>query len=293
VTERIPRATDTAGLLLGDLHPGDRVGEYVIDAPCASRGTGHVYEATHRLLPRRVHIKVIPAAHTGTSVGVDLLREACMVESLDHPGIPRVHECGLLADRRPWIATEMVDGVSLAKRYDGDRISLREAVSIVRHVAEILEHAHARGLAHRNVTPDAIVFPIHERRFPLCLVDWSAARTRDSRSPQPMATPTQCTAPEHVHGNVDERADIHALGVIAHELLRVADPERRPPVFTALVETMVARAPDARPCARIVREHAAWLVLEIEHAAADDTLAIPMVIHEERTEVMTREPTTS
>ncbi len=286
---RIPRATDTDGLLLGDLAPGARVGEYVVEAVLATRGTGHVYEATHRVLPRRVHIKVIPAAQGSTqALSIELLREACIVDALDHPGIPRIYECGALPDRRPWIATELVEGVSLATRCELEELPLRDAAAIVRDVADILDHAHARGLVHRNVIPQAIVFPTQRRRFPVCVVDWSGARTRDSRTPLPMVAQARSRpylAPEHARGIVDERADIYSLGVIARELLRRADPDRRPPIFAALVKTMTSPDPAERPTASSVREHAAWLVDEIDREAAGIDPAIPEPIPHERTEV--------
>ena len=293
VDRRIPRATDTDGLLLGDLAPGTRVGEYVIECPLATRGTGHVYQASHRLLPRRVHLKVIPAATGTQSPAIELLREACIVEALDHPGIPRIYECGMLPDRRPWIATELVEGTSVATLLL-DPVVMRDAAAIVRDVAEILEHAHARGLVHRNVVPQAIVFPHPPRRFPVCLVDWSGARTRDSRTPLPMRSPTPYVAPEHAH-HVDERADIYALGVIARELLRRTDPDARPPIFSALVKTMTSAEPGARPTACSVREHAAWLVDEIERERerADYEAAIPQPIKEERSKMMSRRVVTS
>lgn len=286
MADRFPRATDTSGLLLGDLPPGTRVGEYVIEAARPTRGTGHLYEAVHRVLPRRVQLKVIPAAQLGTSsFALDLLREACMVEALDHPGIPRVYECGMLPDRRPWIATELVDGTSLASLRDRAVLTVRQLAALVRDVADILDHAHARGLVHRNVTPEAVVVPRQHRRFPVYLVDWSGARTRDSRTPLPMASPTRYAAPERARGITDERADIYALGVIAREALRTIETDCRPPILTALAKTMAADDPAQRPAARHVRAHLDWLVDALDRAPDP---AVPVPVREERTELLSR-----
>src|SRR5215204_1937057 len=101
---RVARGTDNNGLLLGDLVAGTRLGEFVIESSLGARGTGHVYKATHLVLPRRATIQVLPAAEGAVrSVALDLLREACIVDAVDHPGMPRIFECGMLADRRPWI----------------------------------------------------------------------------------------------------------------------------------------------------------------------------------------------
>ena len=151
MVDRAPRATDTDGLSLGDLLPGARVGEYVIEHKLATRGTGHVYGAIHLVLPRRVTIKVMPAAQAwARSVALELLREACIVDALDHPGIPRVYECGMLAEaggRGPRRKARR----RLEPR-DDPRVPLGrsapEAAAIVRDVAAILEHVHDRGLIH-------------------------------------------------------------------------------------------------------------------------------------------------
>ncbi|MGE5185413.1 MAG: protein kinase domain-containing protein, partial [Acidobacteriota bacterium] len=210
--------------MLGELGPGARIGEYVIERSAPTRGTGHLYEATHRVLPRRVTLKVLPAAAPWNSaLAVQLLREACIVEALDHPGIPRVYECGTLADRRPWVATEIVVGPTLTQQIATRALSVVQVVAIVRDVAETLAYAHARGLVHRAVSPRAIVFPPGARRFPLCLVDWSSARTRDSTTPLPFAPPLAVApylAPEQLRGgDTDDRGDVFALGMVARELI--------------------------------------------------------------------------
>ncbi len=286
MVDRAPRATDTDGLLLGDLLPGTRIGQYVIEHKLPTRGTGHVYAAVHVVLPRRVTIKVMPAANAWSrEVALELLREACIVDALDHPGIPRVYECGMLADRRPWTATELVDGPTLAMSLQCRSVSALEAAAIVRDVAEILDYTHGRGLVHRNVTPTAIIFPQPTRRFPLCLADWSGARAHDSTSPIPMRT-TAYTAPEqHADQSVDGRTDIYSLGMIAHELLQRACPGTAPPVFAALVQRMVSPHPAHRPIAREVRDHATWLADQI-----DPDFAIPEAIDDEPTAPMDSVP---
>jgi len=286
MANRYPRATDGDGLLLGDLEAGARIGEYVVEGRLATRGTGHVYEAVHVVLPRRVTIKVMPAAQEWVrAIALDLLREACIIDALDHPGIPRLYECGTLSDRRPWIATELVEGTSVAAVSATRAMSANEIACLVRDVAEVLDHAHRRGLVHRNMTPSTIVLPAGPRRFPICVVDWSGARTLDSSSPLPMLTAARArpyVAPEQLAGEViDGRADVYSLGVIARELLRDVAPDAAPPVLTALLERMRSRDRDQRPTSDMVFDAAAWVVtqLEPEHAipdAIDDDATLPI-----------------
>lgn len=279
MADRSVRATDTEGLLLGTLRPGDRVGEYIVEAQVAGRGTGLAYEAIHVVLPRRVTIKVRPAHQWAKSIAHDLLREACIIDALDHPGIPRLYECGMLPDHRPWTATELVDGTSVQMAIERNlsaaqtSIDMPVAAAIIRDVAEILDYAHSRGLVHNHVTTESIILPSTPRRFPVCLVDWSGARAHDSATPLPLLPGLNArpfASPELRHGDaIDGRSDVYSLGIIARELLRRAqiDP---PPVFAALVHRMLAADPTRRPSADEVRDHAAWLAEQIDVDVALD-----------------------
>jgi serine/threonine protein kinase len=282
-------ATDTDGLFLGDLPPGTRVGDYTIEATISARGTGVVYRATHLVLPRRVTIKIMPAVHEWSrKLATQLLREACIVEALDHPGIARIYECGVLADKRPWVAAELVEGQPLADVI-GDGIERRmsplQLATLIRDVAEILEHAHRRGVVHCNLTPQAIVIPARERpRFPVTVGDWAGARTFDSTTPAPLLpTPVR---PHHspeqrVGGAIDGRTDVYALGALAYRALYGADPEPGthpalqdiPPMLAALVAQMLATDPARRPNAESIRSSAELTTTLLEAEAEQDDRA--------------------
>src|SRR4029078_10856390 len=93
--------------------PGARIGDYEVEREAHYEEAAVVYLATHVVLPRKAYIKV---THPGSRASaLHLLREACILEALSHTGIPRVHECGVLADRRPWCAIEVLPGVRLSR----------------------------------------------------------------------------------------------------------------------------------------------------------------------------------
>ncbi len=258
-----PRATDSAGLLLGTLAVGGRIDDYVIDAQLPSRGTGHMYLATHVMLPRRAVFKVLPAVVAGArELAMELLREACIIDSVDHPGVPRLYETGMLPSRRLFVAIEHVDGLTLASALDARAVEDHAVLSIVRDVADVLACVHAQGLIHGNVVPSAIVVPSKTRRHPICLVDWASARTVDSVRPLPLAPPHESVgylAPEQLQGlPIDGRADVYALGMVARELGADSESEL-PPLFIALVDRMTAPEIEQRPSAAEVRDATAWL----------------------------------
>jgi serine/threonine protein kinase len=268
-SRRVARGTDNNGLLLGDLVAGTRLGEFVISDSIGARGTGHIYKATHLVLPRRATIHVLPAAEgLARSVVLDLLREACIVDAVDHPGMPRIFECGMLPDRRAWIASELIEGVTVSHLLETRRVSINEVIAIVRDVAEILAESHRRGLVHCSVAPSSIVIPAQPRRFALCLVDWVAARVHDSTAPLPMVVGGRYVAPEQASAvAVSDRSDVYSLGRIGRDLLDCADSTDVPPMFAALLDSMVAEDPQTRPSSAEVRNTAVWLATQLAPAS--------------------------
>ncbi|HEY5925511.1 MAG TPA: protein kinase [Kofleriaceae bacterium] len=278
---RLPRGTDNSGLRLGDLAPGTRLGEFVIEDSLGARGSGQLYRATHLVLPRRATIKVLPAPEGAVrNVAIDLFREACIVDAVDHPGMPRVFECGMLADRRPWIATELIEGVTVEHLLETGRVSITEVIAIVRDVADILAESHRRGLVHGSVAPSSIVIPTQPRRFPLCLVDWVAARAHDSTAPLPLVVGGRYVSPEQANAiAVTDRSDVYSLGRVARDLLDCVGGDDVSPMFAALLHSMLADARSQRPTSADVRNTAAWLAEELGPAASagpdTDEVAVP------------------
>src|SRR5689334_4481434 len=103
------------------LRNGELVSAYRVDQVIGSGGMGWVYRAHHALTGRVVALKVLRAEQLHHDRALDrMMREATILASVAHPGIPRFYECGLIDDGRPWIAMELVEGVSLATRMGGE-----------------------------------------------------------------------------------------------------------------------------------------------------------------------------
>jgi hypothetical protein len=236
--------------------PGDRIGDYHVERQVAYEENAVVYLATHVVLPRQAYLKV---THPGSrDAAIHLLREACILEALSHAGIPRVHECGVLADRRPWSAIERVPGVTLARFAGGRPVAVADLVVVLRDVADILRHAHERGVVHRRLTATAIV-RTQRRRCTYAICDWRDAHTLDTEAAV----------------SVDPRDDVHTLGEVAFRALTGGPVEpavsaqthcpAAPPELIALIDQMLAE-PVARPTAIEVFERALWLCDALEIA---------------------------
>lgn len=241
---------------------GCRIGDYVIE-----REDGDGYVATHVLLPRRVRLSVMHPTFVGLRpVAVRMMREACILEALRHPGVPRVYEVGVLADQRtqrPWIASELVEGESLAETMLlGGYISVVELLAVLRETGEVLAYAHARNVAHRGVRPDAIVRGDGSRGFPLCLVNWGEARVPDASEDTDRAFAD----------------DVFALGLVADLVLATRTGVMRK--VLALVEDMLAPNPMSRPTAAEVASRAKAMLdaLEAPVEPIDDVIEEKVVL---------------
>lgn len=238
---------------------GVRIGDYQIEQEL----DGSVYRAVHLVLPRRALLKIARDA----SESIAVLREACILAALPHPGIVRVYETGRLPDHRSWFAQEIVDGLTLAGTAALGALEPEVALGMIRDVAEILAFAHQRGVIHCGITADGLVVAGRNRGFPMCVTDWSAARAHDA---PPMPGPGgPFAAPELAAGDViDDRADVYSLGLVAYralagvdaagESLAVAAPAL-PRELTSFVDSMLAADRWDRPSAAEVRTELGFL----------------------------------
>lgn len=236
------------------LGTGDRIGDYRIELVLNRGELWDLAAAAHMLLPRLAAIRVAQAGPS--EAGVRLLREACILEALTHPGVPRLYECGRLADRRPWVATERVIGRLLAEELADGAMAPARVAAVVRDVAAVLEHAHRRGIVHGAIRAETIlVTDAAERGWPVCVCDWSDARTDDAA------------------------IDVHALAVVASAALAGTHAPDR---LAWLLDDMLTPDPGLRPSAAAVREAATQLVTDLEAEQADRTaMAMAMMAIEE------------
>jgi serine/threonine protein kinase len=245
---------------------GAQIAEYLLEEEVVARSTEVAYRATHRVLPRCARVAILSPAFVGVRLAeAQLMREACILETLHHSGVPRVFECGVL-DRRPWIATEYIEGVTIEQAASERPLAIGEALAAVRDAAAVLGHAHHRGVVHRNLTPGAIV-RTPARGFPICITAWGDASVNATVFPQVVSAGARFyRAPELATAtDADGRADVFALGAIMFEATTLVLPEpvhRFPGIPTAvyaLFESMLARRAEDRPTAEAVRIEATRL----------------------------------
>lgn len=268
----------------------DRIATYRVERELGSTTTGVLYQAVHLVLPRRATIKVAHAARS-QQFAVQLLREACLLEALSHPGIPAVYESGLLEDRRPWFASEMIEGKTLAERMHEGSLPSSDVAALIRDLASILEHAHKRGVVHRALRPDRVVITGKRDVVSVAIPDWSEARVHDSSATTtfPAREARPYLAPELSRGEAaDDRADVFSLGVLAYQALTGAYPrgtldfafiptaERCPDApreLTSLIDQMLSVDRFDRPTSAEIRSDLDWLAHALSIELRIDTHA--------------------
>ncbi len=193
-------------------------------------GMGAVYRAEHLALGNTVAVKVLRASHGAHADMVRRFqREAVAASQIRHPGIVEVTDFGRTPDGRFYLAMELVEGETLARRLArlGPFIPA-EAMSLVRELARALGAAHARGIYHRDIKPENVLLA---RDGSAKLADFGIARLsegpRDARETAAgviFGTPHYMSPEQAAGQRQDGRCDVYALGVLLFELLTGAPP---------------------------------------------------------------------
>lgn len=107
-------------------------------------------------------VKVLDATRDRHASGDDhaFRREAELLAGVDHPGLARVHEVGVLAGR-PYLVMDLLEGRRLAEVLADGQMPLDLLLRVAADVAAALGAAHRAGLVHRDVKPDNIVIGVH------------------------------------------------------------------------------------------------------------------------------------
>jgi tetratricopeptide (TPR) repeat protein len=197
-----------------------RILHYRILQRLGAGGMGEVLLAEDERLGRQVALKFLPPGGlTAPDRAERLAREARSLASLNHPGIAAIHALEV-SEGRPFLAMEYVEGETLAERIARRPLPLEDAIRVGREVAEALEHAHARGVIHRDVKPANILVT---QDGATKLADFGLALLRDETRLTAEGTVSGTAhymSPEQARGaEVDGRSDLFSLGAVLYEAL--------------------------------------------------------------------------
>ena len=297
------------------LEIGELVGPYRIVGELGGGGMGMVYRAVHALLHRPAAIKVLRPELGNLSMASDrFLTEARATTAIRHPGIVEVYDYGHTASGNAYIAMELLEGMTLARRI-GERgpMTACEAMTITRRIAAPLAAAHERGVVHRDLKPEN-VFLVRDHEGSgvdqVKLLDFGIAKLESTATAHRttigliLGTPAYMS-PEQCLGtsDCDHRADLYSLGCMLFEMLTGRTPYASvptsdllaahlrhpvpelgrlvsvPPAIESLVTRLLAKSPEDRPrsALEVVAEIDRWLATQTVRPTRRSSLRMAIV----------------
>ncbi|MBT7191079.1 MAG: SUMF1/EgtB/PvdO family nonheme iron enzyme [Anaerolineae bacterium] len=207
---------------------GKSLGRYHILEQIGEGGMAIVYKAFDTRLEREVAIKVVlPTRQQSSKFIKRFEREAKALAKLSHPNIVKVLDYGKEGDL-PFIVMEYVPAGTLKKQLKGKTLNWKDALTLIKPIAEALGYAHQHGIVHRDVKPSNIL--IDKAKQPL-LTDFGVAKMLEgdetldlTNTGMGVGTPEYMAPEQFQGGNVDQRADIYSLGVVYYEMVTGRKP---------------------------------------------------------------------
>jgi len=243
-----------------ELAPGSRLGPLRIERHLGRGGIGEVYLAARvdGAFDALVAVKVVKRGMDSRAILERFRRERQVLADLSHAGIARLLDAGDTADGRPYLVMEYVDGVPIDAYCAEHDLDPRAIVQLVRRLCAAVEHAHARGVLHRDLKPHNILVTADgEPR----LLDFGLAKMLDPTgdgvsehtAPEERILTPHYASPEQLRGTrVGPTSDVYSLGVVLYELLSGRRPLEFQSSSFAGIERIVATR-DPLPPSRAAR----------------------------------------
>ncbi|MEO7647786.1 MAG: serine/threonine-protein kinase [Gemmatimonadaceae bacterium] len=221
--------------------PGSEfAGRYTIERELGRGGAAIVFLARDNRQERQVALKVLHR-ELGQAIGARrFLREIKHSSSLQHPHLLSIHESGESDGLLYYVMPYMADGSLRTRIAKEKQLSVDEALRITRDVGEALSYAHSRGIVHRDIKPDNVLFSADHA----CLADFGIARAVDSVAADTLTstglvvgTPAYMS-PEQASGEkeVDARSDQYSLACLLYEMITGL-----PPFIGATMQSVISQ----------------------------------------------------
>ena len=265
------------------LPAGTRFGPWAVLRPIGRGGMGQVYLAQRAdgAYEREVALKL-----TG-SIGITARQQAFfeverhLLAQMHHPAIAQIHDAGADANGRLWLAMEYIEGERITEFCQLHALSLRQRIRLFLRLCDGVQHAHQKGVVHRDIKPgNVLVREVDGIPVP-CLIDFGIAIGQGDTN-QPAGTPGYMS-PEQIDPDQlsDSRSDVYALGALLYEILGGSRPPS-PDDDTASVRTPSQQLATLEPeqirtlaeqrqinprlLLRALREDLDWVIAKAMHA---------------------------
>jgi len=228
-----------SGSLSGDgrsaEQPGTLIGPYRLLERIGEGGFGAVFMAEQSSpVRRRVALKIVKLGMDTRMVIARFEQERQALALMDHPNIARVFDAGATDTGRPYFVMELVRGAPITTYCDREQLSIPQRVELFTQVCRAVQHAHTKGVIHRDIKPGNVLVGTVDGRPLAKIIDFGIAKAIQDRLTdktlftefrQLVGTP-EYMSPEQAAGSldIDTRTDVYALGVLLYELLTGSTP---------------------------------------------------------------------
>ncbi|MCC8112358.1 MAG: Stk1 family PASTA domain-containing Ser/Thr kinase [Ruminococcus sp.] len=201
-------------------------GRYELTELVGEGGMANVYRAIDVLDNRIVAVKILKKEYSESEEFQRRFRnESKAIAVMSHPNIVKIYDMGF-SERVQYIVMEFIDGITLKDYIDSEKVlNWKDAVHFVIQILRALQHAHNRGIVHRDIKPQNIMLLTDGT---IKVMDFGIAKfaREESRTAKDQAIGTvHYISPEQARGGViDAKSDIYSIGVMFYEMLTGCKP---------------------------------------------------------------------
>ncbi len=199
---------------------------WVVGCLLGQGGVGRVFEVEHELLGRKAAFKVLHSHNLlRRGLAEQMANEGRLLGSIRHPNIVDALDMGVLADGRPYLVLELLEGRDLrAEQQRLGVLSIPSTLDIASHVLRGLSVLHEANIVHRDIKLENL-FLCTDGHVEVLDLGAAARMGEEAGEGAPSLGTPRTMAPEQYEGkSVDGRTDLYALGIVLYELLTGRGP---------------------------------------------------------------------